>query len=869
MFRYLIILLSILISACGGGSRETDESNDTNTVVEDIDLSLSVVSAVPQLVGNISNVDFIFSSSGAGALSIEGKCSTGAVSVLKGNNTISFNNLETETYDDCQLTVTSDSSVQAVLQVPSFTVDNTPPEIGLVNSLRPHYSNNSPIELTIESNDTAKLKIDGLCNLSGELIEGENSILLEGLDVGDHHNCKMVATDSFGNKSVTVNIPAFFVQIAELPYIALQGEDDSIMSVNSPEATLSVSSDRECNWEEIEKCPSGKALNIIENSSLIELQNNLSRDAFYTLKIGGQRSLVSSSQETDEYFESLSGHEVVRFQSKLWVFGGSKSGPNNEVWSSEDGIHWQQETPHTVFSARSGHKVIEFNEKLWLIGGRYYNQDLNDLWSSSDGIDWQEEHTDKIFSPREGFDAVSFNDRLWLIGGKEGFSNYLNDIWFSTDGVNWEKATENAAFPGRKGHKVAEFNGKIWLIAGQVQSGFSPYANDIWSSVDGVTWVQELDSAPFSARSRHDVISFGNRLWVIGGGNSHLDVWSSSNGIDWKEEIEATPLTQTQDHELVVFQNKIWLIGGNSWSPDESYKNDVWSSTNGVSWNRESSEPDLPKVSKHQSTIFNNRIYVTQNKYLWSSEDGASWTNATTDSGFGNRANAQLISFNNKLWLYGGTSDTSNSFWSSDDGSEWTRVRDTQSLFNRAGHQMLVHDSKLWLFGGAASAAGDDVWFSNDGISWEEVVYGTRFTSRYGHQAVFFQNKFWLIGGYSGVNAGEIWSSEDGADWTLENENAVFGPRLDHQVIVFKNKLWLIGGRQNSLKNDIWSSVDGTNWVLEVESASFSPRVRHQLEVYKEKLWMIGGRDSSNLNEVWVSENGTEWRKLSRGKFVF
>jgi hypothetical protein len=869
MFRYCVVILMLIsLSACGGGSSGSGE--DAVSTDQD-ELILSEVLSIPEEIGNIEQVEYIFHSNLDGELLVEGACETDDQQVVAGNNTIHLKNLATGIYSDCLLNVTANNSLQSFLSIRQFAVDNTPPNINMTSLINRYQPNISPVEIEFESDEAGQVKFTGSCDGSKNIEEGANSLRLENLDVGDYHDCQVIASDAIGNQSSPLDIPPFFVHVTEISYTAFIGEEDSLIQIDHSNAKFNTSTDAECDWGSIETCLSAASIDV-SGATVSDINKSLFSDAFYKLQVGNQTSLVADTTETGEYFESLSGHEVVNFQNKLWAIGGSKSGLKNDIWSSADGRHWTKEQTSNIFSPRFNHKVIVFKGKLWVIGGSDYD-DLNDIWSSENGIDWVEDSPEQIFTPREGFDVVHYKNKLWLIGGKVGGSEFLNDIWSSSDGVNWSLELENAPFQGRQKHKLTEFNGKIWLVAGQVKYGGSPNVNDVWSSQDGVTWNREIESAPFSVRSGHKLINFGNRMWVIGSGSIHADIWSSLDGIEWVEELENTPFPQYRDHEIAVFLNKIWLIGGNSWSPDESYKNDVWSSANGVIWNRESSEPDLPKVSSHQSTVLNDRIYVTQDERVWSSADGVSWIIETEDSGFGNREKPQMVTFGGKLWLYGGHDNTFtfNSFWSSEDGSTWTKIIDTESLFRRAGHQMLVHDNKLWLFGGGISG-GDDVWFSSDGISWEEIAYNTKFTSRSGHQAVFFKDKFWLIGGNSGA---EIWSSESGADWTLENGNAAFGQRVDYQVTVFKEKLWLTGGTPNlgpdSVKNDVWSSIDGANWVLESENAAFSPRYAHQVEVFDEQLWLIGGKGSAfgSLNEVWVSGNGVDWRKSARGKFLF
>ena len=45
----------------------------------------------------------------------------------------------------------------------------------------------------------------------------------------------------------------------------------------------------------------------------------------------------------------------------------------------------------TIFSARGAAEVIEFKDKLWLIGGVNQGGVKNDVWSSEDSLHWKKE----------------------------------------------------------------------------------------------------------------------------------------------------------------------------------------------------------------------------------------------------------------------------------------------------------------------------------------------------------------------------------------------------------------------------------------------------------------------------------------------
>src|SRR5690349_7979258 len=63
------------------------------------------------------------------------------------------------------------------------------------------------------------------------------------------------------------------------------------------------------------------------------------------------------------------------------------------VWSTEDGVQWEQETEEAPWMGSHGLTITSFDDKIWMIGGstgkdtgaRKYS---GDLWMSADGRDW-------------------------------------------------------------------------------------------------------------------------------------------------------------------------------------------------------------------------------------------------------------------------------------------------------------------------------------------------------------------------------------------------------------------------------------------------------------------------------------------------
>ena len=107
-------------------------------------------------------------------------------------------------------------------------------------------------------------------------------------------------------------------------------------------------------------------------------------------------------------------------------------------------------------------------------------------------------------------------------------------------------------------------------------------------------------------------------MWVMGGGQSccsnsaghlpyHNDVWYSSNGVSWTQATSNANWSDRWGHKCLVFEDKIWVLGGQS---DGETKNDVWYSTDGKNWTQVTSSADWSARKGFANTVYNNKIWI-------------------------------------------------------------------------------------------------------------------------------------------------------------------------------------------------------------------------------------------------------------------
>lgn len=283
------------------------------------------------------------------------------------------------------------------------------------------------------------------------------------------------------------------------------------------------------------------------------------------------------------------------------------------------------------------------------------------------------------FSVRRWHRSVVFNNKIWVIGGEDGL-NTNNQIWNSTDGFTWTQITPTgSAFLSPTGGKLLVYNNKLWLIEGFV--GGPSSSSNVYNSTDGINWTQLSTSGTiYTDRHFFDAVVYDNKMWVIGGlsdsgtvGNS--DIWSSTDGVNWTQSTPiGTYFNGRFHHKMAVFNNKMYVIGGANNNGLNVY-GDVWSSTNGINWTKETNDGAyFSGRYSHEVVVKGDTMYVIGgadvygafNDEIWKTTNGSTWTKLTLSNSFGARRDFQAFLFNNKICVIGGyNNNMKNDIWMS------------------------------------------------------------------------------------------------------------------------------------------------------------------------------------------------------------
>lgn len=165
---------------------------------------------------------------------------------------------------------------------------------------------------------------------------------------------------------------------------------------------------------------------------------------------------------------------------------------------------------------------------------------------------WQRVAQDAPFGPRDGAGGVTFAGKIWLIGGWNGDRFPLictNDVWSSVDGATWVEEKPNTFldpktfnyakdWEGRHFAGYQVYAGRMWIVGGDpIQRR---YQTDVWSSDNGRTW------------TRHDIHTVTPRLYPDG----------SPYPVEDFRPVEEAQYGHRALHITGVFRNKLFVMGG-------------------------------------------------------------------------------------------------------------------------------------------------------------------------------------------------------------------------------------------------------------------------------------------------------------------
>lgn len=258
---------------------------------------------------------------------------------------------------------------------------------------------------------------------------------------------------------------------------------------------------------------------------------------------GKDWTLIKPNTFLDRTFDKTKDWEgrhtagYVVYKDKMRIVGGdaNQGTYQNDVWNSADGKIWTLVNKEVPWGPRALHYTAAFADKIWVVGGQNMpafaggeETFYRDIWTTTDGITWEQVKPAEPFWPQRGMIGGSAvkDGRIWILGGgtydtpKIPQRKYFNDVWSSADGVHWKEHTKAAPWAARQYHDVAVWDGRLWVMEGYAKAN----RNDVWHSDDGEHWT-EVPKTPWAARHAGSLYVHGEALWMVAGNNMQSDVW--------------------------------------------------------------------------------------------------------------------------------------------------------------------------------------------------------------------------------------------------------------------------------------------------------------------------------------------------------
>ena len=304
------------------------------------------------------------------------------------------------------------------------------------------------------------------------------------------------------------------------------------------------------------------------------------------------------------------------------------------------------------------------------------------------------------------------------------------------------------------------------------------------------SWMQMTSGAGWSPRSSQTSVTMPDGGIVLMGGaeidyNIKNDVWRSTDkGATWTQVNASAGWSKRWGHSSVVMPDgSLVLMGGiEYYNSVESYKNDVWRSTdNGATWTQITASAGWSGRVHHSSVAMPDGSIVlmggdeggNKKNDVWRSTDnGATWTKMTESAGWTARSeHSSVAMLDGSIVLIGGRISNSagfkNDVWrSTDKGATWTQVNASADWSARAGHSsQVMPDGSIVLMGGrvydsnSADGFKNDVWRSTDnGATWTDVNASAGWSARCAQSSVSMPDgSIVLMGGYDGSNKNDVW----------------------------------------------------------------------------------------------------------------
>lgn len=318
----------------------------------------------------------------------------------------------------------------------------------------------------------------------------------------------------------------------------------------------------------------------------------------------------------------------------------------------------------------------------------------------------------------------------------------------------WRKIENRSSWAERDGAGLLLLNGELYLLGGWLNG---PVTSEVWKTSDLTQW-SFLGHAPWPPRHGAAWLVHQDRLWVIGG-DLYADVWTSVDGIQWMQLAENAPFGQRYTPNAAALGDQIFVYAGQDWRPipwcnerpdcEAHADRSVWKSNDGKTWSLAVQEaPWAGRGLIHGSIVHNGEIFliggglkvappngryaetVAEFRDIWSTADGVNWRLHIAPFSFAGRTHFSVTQGNGGCFVSDGSVGTQNNLTNdlffAPDCIHFNRVQVPQELGTRHASSVVFFNGSLIILGGPQyGTAGSAIWqhFPSHASSFSREVH--------------------------------------------------------------------------------------------------------------------------------------------------